>query len=137
MCVEKQLTMVGEKQLVQELTHQEKLQERLARLEKWREHKKAADQKAKARKKAPFIVPKVCKASNKTQGEDLNISCVSKASTKNTLPVRKIASDKQWNVTSNESAKKKPENQLLNKPFKPEFITFAPKNFNFSAPEGN
>lgn len=133
-CIEKPLSMQAEKETTRELTHQEKLQERLVRLKEWREQKKMSEQKAKAKKKAPFLVPGVCKSNSRTPVEDQNVSCIeTKSCPKSIVQSKKILSDKSWNVTLHESSVKK---KSLNKPFKPESISFAPKSFNFCAQLG-
>ncbi|XP_057374874.1 disks large-associated protein 5-like [Daphnia carinata] len=121
-----------------ELTHQQKLQERLARLQIWRQEKIAAEEKAKATKKAPFLVPGVSKV-NKAMVETIPSTSIKVANTRVTRSQTKkpVEPVKQWTITSNNSlpGKKQPNNEKKENEAPNNEKSFAPKGFVFTAPK--
>jgi len=146
-----------------EESHEVKLKERLAKLKQWREKKQIAEEKAKAQKKMPFVVPGISRLD--TQMKEGKVS--SKDKTKATKPVRAVRetrstraqteaslkptqdlertgrvtrsqvrnaekTNSKWTVTSTKPAAVKQNSA----PAKPETLSFAPKNFVFTAPTG-
>ncbi|KAI9553990.1 hypothetical protein GHT06_019261 [Daphnia sinensis] len=121
-----------------ELTHQQKLQERLARLQIWRQEKKASEEKARATKKAPFLVPGVAKV-NKAVPEITPLANIKVANTRVTRSQTKKPMEpvKQWTITSNNSLseKKQPKNAKKENEAPKNEKSFAPKGFVFTAPK--
>lgn len=117
----------------QKLQDKLKLQDRLAKLKLWREQKIATEEKARANKKAPFLVPGVTRASkviDVTSSASIKptSSRVTRSQTK-----RPIETEKQWIITKNESAQSKKQTKNSKK----ENESFAPQGFVFTAPKGN
>ncbi|KAK4008083.1 hypothetical protein OUZ56_013239 [Daphnia magna] len=119
-----------------ELTHQQKLQERLARLQIWRQEKKASEEKARATKKAPFLVPGVSKV-NKAMVEITHSAKVATTRVTRSQAKKPVEPVKQWTVTSNDSlsGKKKPKNAKKENEAPKSEKSFAPKGFVFTAPK--
>ena len=119
-----------------ELTHDQKLRERLAKLKLWREQKVADEKKAKATKKVPFLVPGVARsekmatevASSSKSAKPIAVSArVTRSQVKKNGDV-----EKQWAVTENKPPTVKKQTKLPLQATK----SFAPQNFVFSAPLG-
>ena len=124
--------------VVTEATHEQKLQERLARLKVWREQRAQSDQKARAKKKVPFLVPGVAR-SNKLAALETKLNEEKATSkpigrvTRSQASKKPVDAEKQWTVTVNEPIKvKKP----AAKNSKKENQSFAPEGFVFTAPKG-
>jgi len=117
-----------------EQSHDSKLRERLERLKLWRENKLAAQQKAKAKKKVPFLVPGVARLDKPVQ--DTRVLTKTGKQGKETNPPKPLAGrvtrsqarNAKWTVTAT-----KPTEEKENKK-KKEAPSFAPKNFVFTAP---
>lgn len=118
-----------------ETTHKKDLQNRLARLKVWREQRAQSDEKAKAKKKVPFLVPGVARAS-KPAVIETKFEAISKPTGRVTRSQAKkpVDVEKQWTVTTTETVKTK---KLAAKSSKKEDESFAPKGFLFTAPKGN
>ena len=89
--------------LNQKLQDKLKLQDRLAKLKLWWEQKIATEQKARANKKAPFLVPGVTRASKVVEvassvGTNPTSSRVTRSQTK-----KGCETEKQWIITKNET----------------------------------
>ena len=118
-----------------EITHEQKLKERLARLKQWRELKVAEEKKAKANKKTPFLVPGIARS------EKMTTEATNSKPAKSTLSGRVTRSQvkkngdteiKQWTVTD---IKQPTAKKTAKQPVKAT-KSFAPKDFIFSAPFG-
>ena len=117
-----------------EITHEQKLKERLARLKQWREQKVAEEKKAKANKKTPFLVPGIAR-SEKMTAEATNSKPAKSTSGRVIRSQVKKNGDteiKQWTVTD---IKQPTAKKTAKQPVKPT-KSFAPKDFIFSAPFG-
>lgn len=115
-----------------EITHEQKLKERLARLKQWREQKVAEEKKAKANKKTPFLVPGVARSERMTaEAVKSAKSTVSGRVTRSQVK-KKEDTEKQWIVTDNKPSTAKKQAKQPVKATK----SFAPKDFIFSAPFG-
>ena len=117
------------------MTHEQKLKERLARLKVWREEKIQAEQKAKAKKKVPFVVPGVARGNKVAVMEPKPCPTKQPAGRVTRSQAKRTAeTENQWTVTSN------PKTQLAGKKTvkvsKPTIHSFAPKGFVFTAPKG-
>lgn len=128
--------------VVAEITHEQKLKERLAKLKVWREQKMAEEKKAKAKKKQPFLVPTFAPKAEPLAKRDPNttIKKETKAVVSNPVPrmtrsqAKKGANvEKQWIVSSQEP--RKSATPVMPPPAP--VPSFAPENFVFSAPRGN
>ena len=140
-----------------ELTHEQKLQDRLNKLKLWREEKAAAQKKEKARKKAPFIVP--CHSMNakpeksekpgkeapvfsvKTSERTTRSQAAKGTSAGLTKPVERLTrsqAKKSVNDVKKTPAPTRATNRAkkLASAQKWEVQSFAPTNFVFSAPQG-
>ncbi len=117
-----------------ETTHKQELQNRLARLKVWREQRAQSDEKAKAKKKVPFLVPGVARASKPAMIET-KFEATSKTTGRVTRSQAKkpVDVEKQWTVTTTETVKTK---KIATKNSKKENESFAPKGFVFTAPKG-
>lgn len=153
--VEDQLNKPSQDPVDVEIPHDQKLRERLARLKAFREQKMANEQKAKANKKQPFVVPGVARpevAKKEVKPPVKTAPAPPPAASRVTRSQTKKGSEpesKQWIVTTNK-ANTKPAPKKLTKPAetkaskvqpppekKPEVVkSFAPSNFIFSAPKG-
>ena len=119
--------------LNQKLEDKLKLQDRLAKLKLWREQKMATEQKARANKKAPFLVPGVTRASKVVEvassvSTKPTSSRVTRSQTK-----KGSETEKQWIITKNEIVQTKKQTRNSKK----ENESFAPQGFVFTAPKGN
>lgn len=126
--------------MIAEIPYQQKLQERLARLKIWRQEKIASEEKARATRKAPFLVPGVSKI-NKAIVEVTPSVNLKVASTRVTRSQTKQPAEpvKQWTITTNNSQPGKKQTRNAKKeneqPMKEN--SFAPKGFVFTAPKGD
>ncbi|EFX72494.1 hypothetical protein DAPPUDRAFT_227521 [Daphnia pulex] len=115
----------------QKLQDKLKLQDRLARLKLWREKKTATEEKARANKRAPFLVPgvtrttKVVEAAPSTTMKQPS-NRVTRSQTK-----KFVETEKQWTVSKNSTLPLKKETKNSKK----ENESFAPQGFVFTAPK--
>ena len=141
-----------------ELTQQQKLQERLQKLKIWREQKIVTQEKEKAKKKAPFVVPCVTRSEkqvseatvklNKTIGQTDRVTR-SKAAANSKQKEFKAGPTKPSERATHSQAKAAPA-KSIEKPIsktlqnktkkissqKWEVKSFAPQDFQFTAPQG-
>lgn len=121
-----------------EVPHDVKLKERIARLKAWREQKLAEEQKAKARKKQPFLVPGVTRVEvPKKDPPKKDVNAVKKNVTIPSKPPvgrvtrsqakKAVETERQWIVTANTGTRPATTKAAS---------SFAPENFSFCAPKG-
>ena len=151
---------------VVEESHESRLKERLAKLKLWREKKIVAEEKAKAQKKVPFIVPgisrldklaKEAKASNKEPTKPAASRLKVGRETRTTKAQAREPTNPaaNWEKTAirvtrsqTKNAEKTGSNWIVtatkttavkndSKKANTEVASFAPKNFVFTAPTGN
>lgn len=128
------INLIKEEALTFNKIHEQKLQDRLARLKVWREQKKASDQNARAKKKIPFVVPGLTRSSKLIL--EANTSLPFKHTERVTRSqVKKVELEKQWTVTSTNKGGVQEERVIKNA--KVGVKSFAPKGFMFTAPTGN
>jgi hypothetical protein len=117
----------------QKLQDKLKLQDRLAKLKLWREKKMATEEKARANKKAPFLVPGVTRTTKVVETSSSATMKPSSTRVTRSQTKRPVETEKQWTITKNETipAKRQTKNS------KKENESFAPQGFVFTAPKGN
>ena len=138
-----------------EISKEQKLRERLIKLKAYKEQKLAQDQKAKATKKQPFVVP--CFTRPEVAKKDVNPPAKAAQPTVKATPAPSARvtrsqakkgpepAAKQWIVSSTKTTKAAPKKLTIpdqraartpSEEVKPIISSFAPPNFIFSAPKG-
>ena len=93
-----------------EESHEVRLKERLAKLKLWREKKLVAEEKAKAQKKVPFVVPGISRFDKQTKDTKALTKEPTKATAKPAVNLAKIGRE----TRSNKAQAKAPTKQATN-----------------------
>lgn len=116
----------------QKLQDKLKLEDRLARLKLWREKKTAAEEKARANKRAPFLVSGVTRTTKVVEAAPSTTTKQPSNRVTRSQTKKFVETEKQRTVTKNSTLPLKKETKNSKK----ENESFAPQGFVFTAPKG-